>query len=148
MDFVISKAEDMVLSNSIEVPVVSAICIDDDIISLETNQVEENDIAWMHAEFLAVTDACAKLKTRYLDNASIYVNLEPCSFCASILEKVRIKDIYFGAYDLKCGAIDNGIRLFDRSMIKPNIIGGIQEQRCSDIIKIFFERIRKYGCKT
>ena len=146
MDFIISKSEEMIFSNSIDVPVVSAVCVNDKIISLKSNQVEANGIAWNHAEFLSVTDACSKLKTRYLDNASIYVNLEPCAFCASILEKVRIKNIYFGAYDLKCGAIDNGIRLFDSSMIKPNIIGGIQEQRCSSIIKIFFERIRKNGC--
>ena len=140
MEFAISSAD---ADFSAEVPVVAVIAIGKEIISVAKNQVELCERSWYHAEFLAVSEACEVLRTRYLDMASIYVTLEPCAFCASLLEKVRIKNIFFGAYDTKCGAIDHGIRLFDHSMISPYIIGGIQEQRCSNIIKNFFERIRK-----
>ena len=125
-----------------EVPVCAAIAIGNEIISTSTNEVEKNQRPWHHAEFLAIEKACEKLQTKYLDTASLYVNLEPCAFCVAVLEKVRIKEIFFGAYDSKCGAITHGIRLFDQSMIKPNIIGGIQERSCSETISKFFDNLR------
>lgn len=140
MEFVISSSEAECCD---EVPVVAAIAVDGEIVSIAKNLVEECQKSWFHAEFLAVMEASEILKTKYLDMASIYVTLEPCAFCASLLEKVRIRDIFYGAYDTKCGAIEHGIKLFDHSMIKPRIIGGIQEQRCSNVIKKFFNRIRK-----
>ena len=140
MEFAISSSE---AECGDEVPVVAVVAIGKEIISVAKNQVELCKRPWYHAEFLAISDACASLQTRYLDMASIYATLEPCAFCASLLEKVRIKNVFFGAYDVKCGAIEHGIRLFDHSTISPHIIGGIQEQRCSNIIKNFFERIRK-----
>ena len=140
MEFVISSSE---AERGDEVPVVAAIAVSNKILSIANNRVEKYQKPWFHAEFLAVIEACEMLKTKYLDMASIYVTLEPCAFCASLLEKVRIRDIFYGAYDTKCGAIEHGIKLFDHSMIKPRIIGGIQEQRCSTVIKNFFKRIRK-----
>ena len=140
MEFAISSSE---AECGDEVPVVAVVAIGKEIISIAKNQVEHGEKPWYHAEFLAISNACEVLQMRYLDMASIYITLEPCAFCASLLEKVRIKNVFFGAYDVKCGAIAHGIRLFDHSTISPHIIGGIQEQRCSNIIKNFFERIRK-----
>jgi len=140
MDYVISRSESV---SGNEIPVFSVVVINNKIISESQNNIENSNRPWMHAEFLALQEACDILKTKYLNNASIYVNLEPCSFCAAMLEKVRIKDIFFGAYDPKCGAITHNSRLFDHSLFKPNIVGGIQEKRCSKIISDFFEKLRK-----
>ncbi|MDR0640812.1 MAG: nucleoside deaminase [Holosporales bacterium] len=139
MDFVIGRAMD---SDSREVPVAAAVVRNGEIISSATNAVESYGIPWNHAEFLAISDALKKLNSRYLDDSSIYITLEPCAFCAALLEKVRIKDIFFGAYDPKCGAIAHNIKLFESSLIKPNIIGGIQEERCSILLKNFFNNLR------
>ena len=140
MEHVVSTSENIFEA---DVPVFAAVAIGDDIIAESANKVEKLDRPWLHAEFLALQKACDVLNSRYLDNASIYVNLEPCAFCAAMMEKVRIKNIFFGAYDPKCGAITHNSRLFDHSLIKPNIIGGIQETRCSEIIKRFFIKIRQ-----
>ena len=140
MKLVVSSAEKLI--NGSEIPVFAAVTVGDEIISTSKNEVEATKRAWYHAEFLAISKACEKLGTKYLDNASLYVNLEPCTFCAAMLEKVRIKNIFFGAYDTKCGAIVHGIRLFDNSLIKPNIVGGIQEERCSELFKNFFKQLR------
>lgn len=140
MDYVISRSE---LISGNEVPVYAVISIDNKIISESQNNVEKLNKPWLHAEFLALQKACDILESKYLNNASIYINLEPCSFCAAMLEKVRIKDIFFGAYDPKCGAIIHNSRIFDHSLTKPNIIGGVQEKRCSKIISDFFEKLRE-----
>lgn len=139
MDYAISSAE---LMSGNEVPVFATIAIDNKIISTSSNEVESSKKPWFHAEFLAIEKACEILKSKYLDNASLYVTLEPCAFCAAMLEKVRIKNIFFGAYDEKCGAITHNIRLFEHSLVKPNIIGGIQETRCSKLITKFFKDLR------
>jgi len=140
MDNIIEIAE---LMDCDEVPVVAAI-VDKNgkIVSISQNEVESSNRPWFHAEFIAVSKAVEILKTRYLDNCSIYATLEPCAFCAAILEKVRIKNIFFGAYDTKFGAIYHNSNLFQHSLIKPNILGGIQEERCSIIMKRFFEKLR------
>ena len=140
MDDIIHRAESL-CSN--EVPVFAAIAYKDKIISISGNQVESSNCSWFHAEFVVVNKATDLLNTRYLDEYSLYVTLEPCAFCAAILEKVRIKNIFFGAYDPKFGAIFHNSNLFSHSLIKPNIIGGIQEERCSKILKNFFQNLRK-----
>lgn len=139
MEYVVSCSENILND---EVPVYSVIALGSQIISESPNEVEKTHKPWMHAEYLAIEKACDLLKSRYLDNASIYVNLEPCAFCAAMLEKVRVKNIFFGAYDSKCGAIVHNVRLFDHSLIHPNIIGGIQEERCSKTISNFFKNLR------
>ena len=140
MEFVISSAEKLI--DGAEIPIYAAVAIDSKIIAASSNEVEKNNKSWHHAEFLAITKACEILGTKYLDTASLYVNLEPCAFCAAALEKVRIKNIFYAAYDHKCGAIIHGVRFFDNSMIKPNIIGGIQEQRASELLTRFFKKLR------
>jgi tRNA(adenine34) deaminase len=139
MEFVISSAEHC-FSN--EVPIFAVVAIGNDIIASASNEVEKMNRPWLHAEFIAVQKSCEILDTKYLNEASLYVNLEPCALCAAILEKVRIKNIFFGAYDIKCGGIDNNARIFDYSLTKPNIIGGIQEERCSKIMEEFFKNLR------
>ena len=142
MEYVIVRSEDYVGS---EVPVFAVVAIEDEIVSESFNDVESSNKPWCHAEFLAIEKAHKKLKTRYLDNASLYVNLEPCAFCAAMIEKTRLKNIFFGAYDPKCGGIEHNSRLFDHSLIQPHIIGGIQEARCSKIISNFFQILRNRG---
>ncbi|MDR1390781.1 MAG: nucleoside deaminase [Holosporales bacterium] len=140
MDYVLCASEKVYGD---EIPIFAAIAVEDEIVSTAYNEVEKRNIPWAHAEFLAIEKACSVLDSKYLDSASLYVNLEPCAFCSAALEKVRIKNIFFGAYDPKCGAITHNIRLFDSSLIKPNILGGIQEERCYKVIRTFFEKLRE-----
>jgi tRNA(Arg) A34 adenosine deaminase TadA len=140
MDRVVSAAEAL---DGPDVPVVSAVAVGPDIVSIAANDVVFTGIPWNHAEFLAVRYALRRIGGRYLGGADLYVTLEPCSFCAALLEKVRRGGRFFGAYDPKCGAIFHNTRLFEISKIRPRIVGGIQEQRCSAIMRNFFERVRR-----
>ena len=140
MESVIVRAEELC---NYEIPVVAAIAIGNDVITVCVNEVEVSGRPWNHAEFLAIQRSLEILNIRYMNDASLYVTLEPCAFCAAALEKVRIKNIFFGAYDPKCGAIFHNVNLFQHSLIKPNIIGGIQEERCSLILSNFFKYLRR-----
>ena len=91
-----------------------------------------------------IQEACKVKKSRYLTDTAIYVTLEPCAMCAAAISEARINKIYFGAYDEKKGAIENGIRIFrNNNYFVPEIYGGIKEEECSQLLKHFFSSKRK-----
>jgi tRNA(Arg) A34 adenosine deaminase TadA len=132
-----------VADSSSEVPVAATIALESRIVSKSTNQVESSNNPLYHAEFLAILSALRALDSKYLNTASLYVSMEPCSFCASALARVRIKEIFFGAYDPKEGGIYHNSKIFETSIHKPEqIIGGIMETEFSTILKEFFRKLR------
>ena len=93
---------------------------------------------------IVINNALKKTKRRFLDEFDIYSSLEPCALCASAISFCRIKRIFFCAYDVKFGAITNGIKIFNtkNSMYKPIIVSGIEEKFFSQLLKDFFKSKR------
>ena len=144
MELAIEHAKKAALLN--EVP-IGAVLVDEknqEILSLRHNEIISKKNPLNHAEILVIEEACKLKKTRYLVNTVIYVTLEPCAMCAAAISEARIKKLYFGAYDEKKGAIENGIRIFsNKKYFQPVIYGGIKEKECSIILKRFFSSKRK-----
>lgn len=127
-----------------EVPVGAVIYKNNEIISSSHNLVITNADPTAHAEILAVKQASKALKTEFLTDCTIYITLEPCPMCAYAISLARISKIVFGAYDLKRGAISTNSNIFNKSasFYKPEIIGGILEDECSELLKEFFRQLR------
>ena len=132
--------------NKDEVP-IGAIIVDKDgnILSRAHNQGEHGSSALNHAEILAIYKATQKLKQPRLWDCKIYVTLEPCTMCAAAISFARIKTLYFGAYDEKGGAVTSGVKFYEQKNChhKPNVLGGILENECSQILKNFFKNKRQ-----
>ena len=79
-----------------EVPIGAVIVCDDKIISRGFNKRESKQNALMHAEIIAIDKACKKLKSWRLENAIMYVSLEPCPMCAGAIAASRIKKVVYG----------------------------------------------------
>ena len=130
-----------------EVPVGAVIVNPDsgEIISEAHNLSEHGLDALAHAEIIAIRKACEKLGVNRLRDMDLYVTLEPCTMCAAAISFSRIKNLYFGAYDEKGGAVVNGVKFFDAPTChhRPNVQGGILEMDCSLILKDFFKRKRE-----
>ena len=128
-----------------EVP-VGAIIVDKKgkVIAKAHNLVETSNDATSHAEKLVIEKALKITGNRYLNNYDIWVTLEPCIMCASIIEKTRIRRLYYGAEDKKGGAIDNGIRMFSNytSKAKIEVYSGFSANKSEKLIKEFFKEIR------
>lgn len=129
-----------------EVP-IGAVIVDpqtDEIIAEAYNQSEHVLDATEHAEIAVIRRACAKLKQNRLRNLELYVTLEPCTMCAGAISLSRIAKVYFGAYDLKGGAITNGVKFFEAKTChhRPEVEGGILEAECAEILKNFFRNKR------
>ncbi len=129
-----------------EVP-VGAVIVDRNsriILTKAHNMVESTLNPTHHAEIIAINQACALLNCKYLYGYEIYISLEPCVMCAAALSYVKIDRIFFGAYDKKFGAIENGIRFFNNTEThyKPEIYGGIMELESKQILQKFFQNLR------
>ena len=108
------------------------------------NLVETRNDATSHAEKLVIEKALKITGNRYLNNYDIWVTLEPCLMCASLIRQTRIRRLYYGAEDIKNGAIDNGVRLFSnfKSKAKIEVYSGLSVNKSEKLLKEFFRDIR------
>jgi guanine deaminase len=75
----------------------------------------ENDPT-LHAEMVAIKNACRMLNTFKLDNCTLYTSCEPCPMCLSACYWAGIKTIYYGNTKHDAAAIH-----FDDSFIYDEI---------------------------
>ena len=127
-----------------EVPIGAVIVNDGQIIASAHNLTETNNDPTAHAELLAIRAACETLGTPRLIDCDMYVTLEPCPMCATAISFARIRRLYFGAYDVKGGGVENGPRIFSQPTChhKPEVYGGISESDCAEVLKDFFKARR------
>ena len=97
-----------------------------------------------HPEMIAITQAASTLGSKWLNEASIYVTIEPCSMCAGALVLARIKNIVYGAKDPKTGACGSVINIVNHKKLNHRIKveKGILEKECGYLLKEFFRKKR------
>jgi len=125
-----------------DVPVCAVIEKNGEIISIATNRREASNQTIAHAEILAINKANKKLNSWRLDDCNMYVTLEPCPMCAWAILNSRIKNVYFGSYDMKYGAFSSVLNLAKIANSKINIFGGIEEEECNQLLEDYFKKIR------
>ena len=127
-----------------EVPIGAVIVKDNKIIARGYNKSITLKDSTAHAEIVAIRKACRKLNNYRLNDCSIYVTIEPCSMCMGALILARIKNLYFGAIDIKSGACGSILDISKtKTNHKINVFSGLLEQDCATIIKKFFKSKRK-----
>lgn len=142
MDMAIEQAE--ISGEQGEVPVGAVVVIGDTVVARAHNSVIAMNDPSAHAEMLALRKAGQKLGNYRLTGARLYVTIEPCIMCAGAMIHARIKQLIFGAYDDKAGAIT----LFDifndrRLNHRVEVIPGVQEHKTARMLKEFFKQKRK-----
>ena len=97
-----------------------------------------------HAELVALRQASLIKNDWRFNECTIITNLEPCTMCASALIQARMGKVIFGAYDKKRGGLGGSINLSEHESAhhKMEIIGGILEKECSQILKLWFKKLR------
>ncbi len=135
-------AIEVALQTKNEIPVGAVIVKSGEIIAFAHNRKEELQDVTAHAEILAIKMAQEGLRRWRLEDCDMYVTLEPCPMCASAIIQSRIKNLYFGSYDTKYGALGSALDLRKVHNSKLNVFGGIFEQDCDKILEDFFERLR------
>lgn len=129
-----------------DVPIGAVIVRDGLIIAQGENQVQLHRNPTLHAEIVAINNACSALGTKFLDDCEIYVTLEPCAMCAVALSYARIAKVHFAARDEKGGGILHNAKVFetDAHLWKPIIIEHSEfADQSSKMLKDFFRTKRK-----
>ena len=122
-----------------EVPVGAVIVCDNKVIARAHNLTERLNDVTAHAEMQAFTIASDFLGGKYLKKCTLYVTLEPCVMCAGASYWSQIGKIVYGASDKS-----RGYQKIATNILHPKteIIGGIMEGECGQILKDFFAKKR------
>ncbi len=121
-----------------EVPVGAIIVVNNIVIARSHNLTELLVDVTAHAEMQSITAAANYLGGKYLKDCTLYVTLEPCQMCAGALYWSQISKIVFGARDENRGYLALGTKLHP----KTEIVSGVLEKECGDLIKEFFLKRR------
>lgn len=132
-------------SEAAEVPVGAVIVHGGQVIGQGHNQREELGDPTGHAEILAIREATASLASWRLEECTLYVTLEPCVMCAGAIVQARVERLVFGCLDPKGGGVRSLYRICedDRLNHRVVVVGGVLQERCSAILKEFFDSLRK-----
>ncbi|MBQ1965860.1 MAG: tRNA adenosine(34) deaminase TadA [Clostridia bacterium] len=127
-----------------EVPVGAVIVHKGKVIATGYNRRETDKNALLHAEIIAINRACKKLGGWRLSDCELYVTLEPCPMCTGAIINARISTVYIGAMDPKAGCMGS---LCDLTKLpfnhQPQIVSGVLERECSDLLSQFFQTLRQ-----
>ncbi len=128
-----------------EVPVGAVIVAPNGkVVAAQGNRTRELNDPTAHAETLAIREACSVLGQERLIDHDLYVTLEPCPMCASVISFARIRRLYYGASDPKSGGVAQGPRIFDHPQCHhvPEVYDGIAAADCETLLRDFFSKLR------
>jgi tRNA(adenine34) deaminase len=125
---------------------VGAIVVNEagEILGTGQNLREQSNDPTAHAEIIAIRQAAEKIGSWRLDDLTLVVTLEPCAMCAGAILQSRLKRLVFGAWDEKAGAVGSVMDVIrdPRALTKVEVISGIMEKECSDVLSDFFNTKR------
>jgi tRNA(adenine34) deaminase len=123
-----------------EIPVGAVVVCGGKIIARAHNQTEQLNDATAHAEMLAVTSAANFLGSKYLDECTLYVTLEPCTMCAGALHWSQLQRLVFGAED-----VQRGYQLVKSPLLHPRteVKKGVRLAESKTLLDQFFKQLRE-----
>ncbi|MEK5388807.1 tRNA adenosine(34) deaminase TadA [Margalitia sp. FSL K6-0131] len=127
-----------------EVPIGAVIVLDNEVVASAHNLRETTQNATTHAEILAIQEACNRIGSWRLENAVLYVTLEPCPMCSGAIILSRIKRVVFGAYDPKAGCAGSLMNLLEdeRFNHQCEVTSDVLGKECGEMLSTFFREIR------
>ncbi len=123
-----------------EVPIGAIVVADKKIIGKGYNQTEKLLDVTAHAEMLAITSAAQYMNSKFLDECTLYVTIEPCVMCGGALKWARFGKVVFGATEPKFGYSNVSEQILYH---KTEVVRGVLADECAEIMKKFFAEKRK-----
>lgn len=122
-----------------EIPIGAIVVMNNRIIGKGYNQTEKLIDVTAHAEMLAITAAASAINSKFLNECTLYVTIEPCHMCAGAIKWARFERVVFGAAEPKFGFSHNCPDIITQ---KTNISSGVLEQECAALMQDFFKARR------
>lgn len=128
-----------------EVPVGAVVVRGNEVIGRGSNARETTGDPTAHAEVLALREASLAVGSWRLDDAVMYVTLEPCPMCAGALVAARLAGVVFGASDPKAGACGTLYNLCADPRLNHElaVTRGVLAEESSRLLQEWFARRRE-----
>ena len=127
-----------------EVPIGAVIVCNNELYAEAYNLTRTNADPTAHAELLAIREGARRHGDWRLNEATVYVTLEPCAMCAGAMVLDRIKRLVFATFDPKagmCGSLHNlvqDVRLNHRL----DVSSGVLAEESGELLRTFFRERR------
>lgn len=127
-----------------DVPVGCVIVKNGEVIAKAHNTRQSKNDTMGHAEINAIRKACKKLNAWILEDATIYVTLEPCLMCAGAILNARISNLVYATEEPKFGSVESVANVLDNDKYnhKVKIEKGVLKEESSNLLKTFFKELR------
>lgn len=127
-----------------DVPVGAVVVLNGKIIGTGYNKKEKKHCSIYHAEIVALKNACKKVGDWRLNDATMFVTMEPCTMCAGAIVNHRIKRVVVGITEPKCGACGSGVDLLNNTALgtKTEVVCGVCQNECKELLQNFFAKRR------
>ena len=123
-----------------EVPIGAVVVYGGRVAGRGHNLVETLGDATAHAEMQAITSAAAALGSKYLQECTLYVTVEPCVMCAGACFWSQIGNVVYGTDDPK-----RGVSTLESNVFHPKTVlkKGVLESECKELMTSFFSLLRE-----
>ena len=123
-----------------EVPVGAVLVVNGIVIGKGSNAPVGTNDPTAHAEMAALRTAAAAMGNYRLEDATLYVTLEPCPMCAGALVHARVRRLVFGARDLRFGGVRSKFRIADSDLLnhRAEVTEGVLAAECVALLQSFF----------
>lgn len=127
-----------------EVPIGCVIVYEDKIIGRGYNRRNTDKNTLAHAEITAINRASKKMGDWRLEDCTLYVTLEPCQMCSGAIVQSRITNVVMGCMNPKAGCGGSILNILEMPEFnhQVNVIRGVMETECSQILQDFFKELR------
>ena len=123
------------------VPVGAIVVVNGEVIARAGNRRDTLQDPTAHAELLALRTAAREAGSWRLEDATLYVTLEPCAMCAGAIAHARVGRLVYGAHEPKTGAVCSTHTLL--ASTPTQVVTGVAESSCQSILQRFFEALRR-----
>ena len=127
-----------------EVPVGAVVVQDGEITGRGANRTRRDGVISAHAEIVALAEAERRAGDYRLDNAELYVTIEPCLMCLGAIHQARVRRLYYGAPEPKFGALGSRYDLGGHpALSRLEFRGGLLAEESSALLGTFFSSLRE-----
>ena len=127
-----------------EVPIGAVVVLDGVVVGRGSNQPIGSGDPTAHAEIVAIRDAARRIGNYRLTGAVLCVTIEPCLMCVGALVHARIATLVYGAAEARTGAVISTVRGAELPghNHRVDVVGGVREAECRDLMQAFFKERR------
>jgi tRNA(adenine34) deaminase len=127
-----------------EVPIGAVVALDGVIVGRGFNQPISSGDPTAHAEIVAIRDAARRVGNYRLTGAVLCVTIEPCLMCVGALVHARIGTVVYGAPEPRSGALLSTVCGAELPGFNHRfeVVGGVSEDACRDLMQTFFKERR------